>query len=233
MAQYTYNNTIHSTTGETPFFANYRYNPTLIREPQNKVPTAEEAAEIVDTINYLRTQLSRDIEFMNLRMVIYYNQKHGSTPDLKKGEKVYLLRRNIKIKRPSQKPDHQKLGLFIIAEKLGPVNYKLQLPKSMSKIHPVFHVSLLEPAPENVKITENIEIKDNTEQEYEVEQILNHKQVSGKPYYLVKWKDYNTSENTWEPIKNLTGYHQLVQQYCARKSPHSPKSRDRSTTEKD
>jgi hypothetical protein len=33
----------------------------------------------------------------------------------------------------------------------------------MLKIHPVFHVSLLEPAPENAKITENIEINYNTE----------------------------------------------------------------------
>jgi hypothetical protein len=101
MAQFAYNNTVHLTTGETPFFANYRYNPTLIREPRNKVPTAEEAKEIVDTINYLRTQLLRDIKFINLCMVIYYNKKHRSAPDLKKGEKVYLLCRNIKIKRPS------------------------------------------------------------------------------------------------------------------------------------
>jgi hypothetical protein len=45
----------------------------------------------------------------------------------------------------------------------------------MSRIHPVFHISLLEPAPENVKIAENVEIDDETEQEYEVEQILNDK----------------------------------------------------------
>lgn len=125
MAQFAYNNAVYSTTGETPFFANYGYNPTLIREPRNKVPTAEEAAEMVDTINYLRTQLLRDIEFMNLRMAIYYDQKHGSAPDLKRGEKVYLLRRNIKTKRPSQKLDHQKIRPFVIAEKLGPVNYRL------------------------------------------------------------------------------------------------------------
>ena len=33
----------------------------------------------------------------------------------------------------------------------------------MSKIHLVFHISLLELALENTKITENIEIKDNIE----------------------------------------------------------------------
>jgi hypothetical protein len=148
--------------GETPFFANYRYNPILIREPQNKVPTVEEAADLVDTINYLRTQLLRDIEFMNLKMAIYYNKKHGSALDLKKGEKVYLLHQNIKTKWLSQKLDHQKIGLFVIEEKLGLVNYKLQLPRSMLKIHLVFHISLLEPAPKNAKITKNMEIDDDT-----------------------------------------------------------------------
>jgi hypothetical protein len=66
----------------------------------------------------------------------------------------------------------------------------------MSKIHPVFHISLLELALKNATIAENVEIDDDTEQEYEVKQILDDKRVSGKPYYLVKWKGYNTSENT-------------------------------------
>lgn len=100
---------------------------------------------------------------MNLHIVIYYNQKHGSALDLKRGEKVYLLHRNIKIKRLSQKLDYQKIRLFVIIEKLGLVNYKLQLLKSMLKIYLVFHVSLLELALENTKITKNIEIKDNIE----------------------------------------------------------------------
>jgi hypothetical protein len=80
---------------------NYGYNPILIREPQNKEAVSEEAEEVINIINYIHTQLSRDIKFMNLCMAIYYNKKHRSTPDLKRGEKVYLLCRNIKIKRLS------------------------------------------------------------------------------------------------------------------------------------
>jgi hypothetical protein len=74
----------------------------------------------------------------------------------------------------------------MIKEKLGLVNYQLQLLKSMLKIHPVFYISLLEPALKHVLITKNMEINNNTEQEYKVKQILNHKQVSRKPYYLIK-----------------------------------------------
>jgi hypothetical protein len=90
----------------------------------------------------------------------------------------------------------------------------------------------LEPAPKNATITENVEINDDTEQEYEVKQILDNKQVSGKPYYLMKWKGYNTSENTWEPIKNLTGCHQLVQQYYSQRGQRSPRKKDHPLAEK-
>jgi hypothetical protein len=42
---------------------------------------------------------------------------------LKKGEKVYLLRKNIQTKRPSNKLDYKKLELFKIDKKIGLVNY--------------------------------------------------------------------------------------------------------------
>ena len=32
MAQFTFNNTVHSTTGETPFYTNYGYHPSIIGE---------------------------------------------------------------------------------------------------------------------------------------------------------------------------------------------------------
>lgn len=38
----------------------------------------------------------------------------------------------------------------------------------MSKIHLVFYILLLEPAPKNAKIAKNMEINNNTEQEYKI-----------------------------------------------------------------
>jgi hypothetical protein len=93
-------------------------------------------------------------------------------PDFEKGEKVYLLCRNIKIKWLSIKLDHQKLGPFEIEEQLGPVGYKLKLPKSI-KIYPNFYILLLEKVPDNAKIPDNVELnKNTTEEEYEVKRIL-------------------------------------------------------------
>ena len=58
----------------------------------------------------------------------------------------------MKTKRPSTKLDYTKLGPLKIDEVIGKVNYKLKLPEDM-RIHPVFHVSLLEPAPKSAKLT--------------------------------------------------------------------------------
>jgi hypothetical protein len=77
---------------------------------------------------------------------MYYNQKHSIGPTLKKGDKVYLLRKNIATKRLSDKLDHKKLGLFEIAKIKSLVNYCLKLPKII-KIYLIFYVSLLELAP--------------------------------------------------------------------------------------
>jgi hypothetical protein len=67
-------------------------------------------------------------------------------PTLKEGDKVYLLQKNVATKRLSDKLDHKKLGLFKIVEIKSLVNYRLKLPRTI-KIHLVFYVSLLKPAP--------------------------------------------------------------------------------------
>jgi hypothetical protein len=38
---------------------------------------------------------------------------------------------------------------------------------------------------------------------YYVEKILDKKKSKGKEVYLVKWQDYDSAENTWEPVENL------------------------------
>jgi hypothetical protein len=119
-------------------------------------------------------------------MALYYNGKHQMGPDFEKGEKVYLLCRNIKIKQPSIKLDHQKLGPFKIEEQLGPVGYKLKLPKSI-KIYLNFYVLLLEKAPNNAKTPDNVELnKNTTKEEYKVKRILQMKKFSKRTKYLMK-----------------------------------------------
>ena len=75
-------------------------------------------------------------------MTEYANKKRITGPLLKKGDKVYLLRKNIKTKWPSNKLDFKKLGLFEILEEIGDINFKLRLLKN-NRLCLVFHILLL------------------------------------------------------------------------------------------
>ncbi len=76
---------------------------------------------------------------------------------LKEGDKVYLLRKNIKTKRLSTKLDFKKLGLFRVTEKIGAVNYRLRLLAYL-RLYPVFYVLLLELVLEDILVETNAEL---------------------------------------------------------------------------
>ena len=61
---------------------------------------------------------------------------------------MYLRTTNLKTKRLIKKLGQVKVGPFLVLEKRGRVSYKLELLLD-TNIHPVFHVSLLEPADAN------------------------------------------------------------------------------------
>jgi hypothetical protein len=64
------------------------------------------------------------------------------------GDKVWLLHCNLKNNCPCDKLDFCCLGSFSVVKLINDVAFRLELPPSM-KIHPVFHVSLLEPYKES------------------------------------------------------------------------------------
>jgi hypothetical protein len=84
-------------------------------------------------------------------MKYYADKKRVEGPILKEGDKVYLIRKNIKTLRPSNKLDWKKYGPFKIKKVVLKVNYELELLRD-SELYLVFHVSLLELAPANAKL---------------------------------------------------------------------------------
>ena len=77
-----------------------------------------------------------------------YDHHKKPDPNLKSGDMVWLLPRNIHTTRPSKKLDWKKIGPFKITSKIGSNAYKLDLPPSM-RIYNTFHNSLLEPYENN------------------------------------------------------------------------------------
>ncbi len=150
-------------------------------------------------------------------MTLYANKKRNRKSTLKKKDKAYLLRWNIKTKRSSNKLNHMKLKSFEILEEKKSINYKLNLSAFM-KIHSVFHISLLKSADLNTSIqTKSSEIDSESQNiEYEVKNILDQQNIKDQSHWLIKWKDYEHIENTWESKRNLKNDQTLLWQFQLR-----------------
>ncbi len=57
------------------------------------------------------------------------------------------------------------------------------------------------------------EMSVESDKEYQVKNILEKWMINGKAHYLVKWKEYNTSENMWELKENLLNCAKTLQQF--------------------
>ena len=222
MAQFAYNSADTSTTKVSPFYANYGYEPEAYREPIEGTE-AQSATERATKIRDLQKELRQELLFVQERMTTYANKKRLKVPTLEEGDKVYLLRKNVKTKQPSDKLDYKKIRPFQISEKLSDTNFRLSLPTKM-RIHPVFHISLLEPAPANARLETQVELE-NDEKEWEVEKIMDSRTHNADTEYLVKWKGYDDKDNTWEPLRNLTNCRQALRDFhqtTKQKNPRQP-----------
>ena len=201
LAQFAYNNYQHSTTRTSPFYANYGKHPNW--DPNNNITTStsEAATTKINKIVKLHEELSRRVDQERKDTAKQVNKKRLKGPTFERREKVYLLTKNLKSKRPSSKLDHVRIGPFEVEKQTSKVNYRLKLP-AKARIHPNFHVLLLESAPKNAPVQTEWNIEE--EEEYNVEKILDSRKINGKDHYLVKWLGYGNKENLWEPTENFS-----------------------------
>ena len=172
-----------------PFFVNKGFHPKL--EVLLTLVTSEDAyhqsADLRDLHLYLHDQIKKSIT----QYTSATTNHRIPIPDFQVGDKVWLDSWNIHTKRPSKKLDHQRLSPYPITAKVSLHAFWLGLPLALQQIHPVFHVSLLEPAiipgwhPEPPP---PIEI--DSEMEYEVAKILDTRIQNGQLEYLVEWEGY-------------------------------------------
>ena len=170
----------------------------------------------IESVNEFTEQMKNTLEEAKAALVKskddmarYYNQRRTPAPDYRPGDKVYLDASDISTTRPSWKLSHRRLGCFTVERKVGNrAYYRLQLPLSMKRIHPVFNVVKLTWAPDDPILRRRmppplpLEIIDG-EEEWVVEDILDSKIINRKLWYLVKWKDFGVEHNSWEPRENV------------------------------
>ena len=97
------------------------------------------------------------------------------------------------------------IGPFEIVERIGPVTYRLDLPEEFSRVHNVFHISMLRkyiPDPSHALEALEIELRDDLSYEGQPVQILGReeKELPNKTISLVKalWRNHLVEEATWE-----------------------------------
>jgi len=156
------------------FFANYEFESETLKKSREFAQLAQKATLQIEQLQLLQKELQKNIQFLSKRMTLYANKKRDRRSTFKEKDKAYLLRRNIKTKRSSNKLNHTKLKSYKILEIKELINYKLNLLASM-KIHLLFHICLLKSADSNASIqTESLEIDSESQNvKYKVENILN------------------------------------------------------------
>ena len=74
------------------------------------------------------------------------DSRRSTAPTFDTGSFAFVKSEHIHMTRPLKKLDDKYYGPFEVIAHVGPLSYTLRLPDSMRTIHPVFHVSMLEPS---------------------------------------------------------------------------------------
>ncbi|KAF8749921.1 hypothetical protein RHS01_09702 [Rhizoctonia solani] len=137
MAEFAYNNAIHSSTGKTPFKALYGWEPRLT--PSNVPTDVPEADDLAQTMEAQWKEVESALRQAKQQMVA---REDRSPTEFEIGEEAWLDAKNVNLKTLSPKLTKQRLGPFKVIEKISDCAYRLKLPPTM-RIHNVFYMGLL------------------------------------------------------------------------------------------
>ena len=201
IAEFAYRQSKHSTIGCSPFKACYGYDPVLeLRHEdeatEGEVPAAKERIKEIDSI---RQDLIKRWQGVLDSQAKFYNQKHQQQ-EFQQGDLVLLSAKNLKQKRPNKKLSDKLIGPFRVRRRVGKQAYHLWLPPAY-RIHPVFHVSLLEPykrrkGDANIPEYPVPDLVDDDEIG-DVEEIQKKRTRGGVVEYLVRWVGYPEEYDQW------------------------------------
>ena len=212
LATAVHNNRRNVTTGLSPNQILLGYEPQLT--PETSAPSNNDLAE--EQIKKLMENRDQATKAINEA-----TKGNGTIPSqYHVGDQVWLKGRNLKFPHQATKLNPKRYGPFRVIKEISPVAYQLQLPPSWN-IHPMFHASLLSPYSETPLHGPNFSRPPpdliNDQEEYEVEQIKVHRSFgkSKRLQYLIKWRGYPESDNTWEDATDVHAP-ELTKQYHKR-----------------
>lgn len=225
VGEFSYNNHIHSSTQQTPFMVDIGRNPRMGFEP-NIHSSLESVNKFVERLKAGWSEAQAALTKAKDDYARYYNQRHTPAPTFQPGDRVWLDSSDITTTRPSKKLSHHWWGPYTVVKEVGKGAYKLKLPPSMKRLHPVFPVVKLElakPDPisgRTVPHRPEPEVIDG-EPEYAVDQILDSRIWRRKLQYKVRWEGYGPEDDSWEPATGMRHAQGAVEEFH-RQHPEAP-----------
>ncbi|KAJ9515219.1 hypothetical protein QJQ45_002355 [Haematococcus lacustris] len=219
LAEFAVNNSWQESIKSTPFLVNTGQSP--ITPMLHSLPDKGRCPEGLSYATWWQEAVAKAklcMQAVQQRQVAYANQDRRDV-HYKVGQMVLLSTKNMRLKPgKARKLLPRFVGPFKVLDLVGQVAVNLQLPASMSRLHPVFHVSLIKPytGTDVGFMPPPVEWLDE-EPVYYVERLLDHRHVhAGKAKeYLVQWEGYDADHNTWEPRSNLVGCDKILAEYNA------------------
>jgi transposase InsO family protein len=222
MAEFAINSVIHTSLHMSPFEALYGFQPEWKTE-EYETCNSPDAQKVIQDANIRFKLIETLLLHAQGEMIRYANKKQPQQREFDPGQLVLLDAEKITTNRPSKKLDHKAHGPFKIKKKLGNNVYELELPGQW-KIYNKFNADRLVPYFEDPGRTPSNpppELNEENKPYYEVEEILDAKNVNDKLFFLVRWKGYSKSEDTWEPEENMETCKDLVDDFMIKRFKES------------
>ena len=214
LAELATNNQASEITGVSPFFGIYGQDPRwqcYLTPPAANDADDRRAHTTARVLREIHEHLWAEMGQAQERYTACADRRRVPATHFLPGDLVWLNARNIVTRHPSRKLDHRPLGPFeVIANHHlhTPYAVRLRLPETM-RIHPIFHVSILEHAADDPFPGQRADppppVVVDGEEEYHVAKILDYRTFGRwrKLQYLVRWVGYNRP--TWEDATGIEG----------------------------
>jgi len=221
LAEFAYNNAPSSTTGVFPFFTNKGYHPNLLVYPEQDIASSH-ARDFVVNLDELQSTLKEEIAKAQRQYQPSADSRQQQPPNFQVGEPVFIKSQYFRTTRLSKKLSKKYLGPYKIIAQPSPQSFTLHLPNTMRAIHPVFHISMLEPAIPNTfqQCSEPppAPVIIDGKPEYEISKIVDSKidcRRACKLLYKVIWLGYEDTDNDseWLPATEQEYAKELVNNF--------------------
>jgi len=190
MAEFVYNNKMHSSTKVLPFKANYGQDPRMEFEMRRK-GKYKGAEKFVTKIKEIQEEAKAALGKAQEEMKKYADKKRGEIDDYKVEDLVMLSTKDLKyqmVGRRTEKLMERFVGPYRIKKIVSLNAVELELPSTV-KIHLVVNIVRIQRyigQVEGQRKEQPAPVIIEGEEEWEMERILNKQRIQGKDKYLVR-----------------------------------------------